>query len=85
MARTFCFDSGFGVGFKRFLYALPNVVEGGKIETIDQTSVKISPNEAIQKAHEFAGKTLPTTALTLLMRDGKPFIKQSAEWARIRF
>lgn len=56
-----------------FLYALPNTVEGNKIDVIDQARVKIAPNEAIQKAHEFAGKTLPTTALTLLMRDGKPF------------
>jgi len=56
-----------------FLYALPNTVEGGKIETIDQSRVKISPNAAIGRAHEFAGKTLPTTALTLLMRDGSPF------------
>ena len=56
-----------------FLYALPNVVEGGKIDVIDNTRVKVSPIEAIEKAHEFAGKTLPTTALTLLMRDGKPF------------
>lgn len=56
-----------------FLYALPNTVEGGKIDVIDRARVKISPVEAIQKAHEFAGKTLPTTALTLLMRDGKPF------------
>jgi uncharacterized iron-regulated membrane protein len=56
-----------------FLYALPNTVEGGKIETIDQNRVKIAPTEAIQKAHEFAGRTLPTTALTLLTRDGKPF------------
>jgi uncharacterized iron-regulated membrane protein len=56
-----------------FLYALPNTVEGGKVDTIDQSRVKIQPNEAIQKAHEFAGKTLPTTALTLLMRKGKPY------------
>ena len=56
-----------------FLYALPNTVEGGKVDVIDQSRVKIAPIEAIQKAHEFAGKTLPTTALTLLMRDGKPF------------
>jgi uncharacterized iron-regulated membrane protein len=56
-----------------FLYALPNTVEGNKIDTIDQARVKIAPVEAINKAHEFAGKTLPTTALTLLMRDGKPF------------
>lgn len=56
-----------------FLYALPNTVEGGKVDTIDQARVKIAPNEAIQKAHQFAGKTLPTTALTLLMRGGKPY------------
>jgi len=56
-----------------FLYALPNTVEGGKIDVIDQTKVKIAPTEAIEKAHHFAGKTLPTTALTLLMRDGKRF------------
>ena len=56
-----------------FLYALPNTVEGGKVDVIDQARVKIAPTEAIQKAHQFAGKTLPTTALTLLMRDGKPF------------
>ncbi|MCA1625202.1 MAG: PepSY domain-containing protein [Acidobacteria bacterium] len=56
-----------------FLYALPNTVEGGKIDVIDNARVKVSPTEAIEKAHAFAGKTLPTTALTLLMRDGKPF------------
>jgi uncharacterized iron-regulated membrane protein len=56
-----------------FLYALPNTVEGNKIDTIDQSRVKIAPVEAIQKAHELAGKTLPTTALTLLMRNGKPY------------
>ena len=56
-----------------FLYALPNTVEGGKVDVIERGRVKIAPNEAIQKAHQFAGKTLPTTALTLLMRDGKPF------------
>ena len=56
-----------------FLYALPNTVEGGKIDVIVQERVKIAPTEAIRKAHEFAGRTLPTTALTLLMRDGSPF------------
>lgn len=56
-----------------FFYALPNTVEGGKVDTIDQSRVKIQPVEAIQKAHQFAGKTLPTTALTLLMRGGKPY------------
>ena len=56
-----------------FLYALPNRVEGGKIDVIDNSRVKVAPTKAIEKAHEFAGKTLPTTALTLLMRDGKPY------------
>jgi uncharacterized iron-regulated membrane protein len=55
-----------------FLYALPNVVEGGKIESIDATRLRVSPSEAMAKANEFAGKKLPTTALTLLMRDGRP-------------
>jgi uncharacterized iron-regulated membrane protein len=59
--------------FSGFLYALPNTVEGGKVDVIDNARVKIAPTEAIEKAHQFAGKTLPTTALTLLMRDGKPF------------
>jgi uncharacterized iron-regulated membrane protein len=54
------------------LYAWPNVVEGGKIETIDATRVRISPSDALAKASEFAGRKLPTTALTLLMRDGRP-------------
>lgn len=56
-----------------FLYALPNTVEGGKVDVIDRARVKISSTEAIEKAHAFAGKALPTTALTLLMRDDKPF------------
>jgi uncharacterized iron-regulated membrane protein len=56
-----------------FLYALPNTVEGGKIDVVDSNRVKIAPAEAMGKAHVFAGKTLPTTALTLLMRDGEPF------------
>ena len=55
-----------------FLYALPNTVEGGAVEKIDATRVKIGPAEAMQKADEFAGKQLPTTALTLLMKDGRP-------------
>lgn len=55
-----------------FLYALPNTVEGGTVEKIDSAKVKIAPAEAMQKANELAGKTLPTTALTLLMKDGKP-------------
>ena len=59
--------------FSGLLYALPNTVEGGKVDVIDQARVKVAPNEAIKRAHEYAGKTLPTTALTLLMRGGKPF------------
>jgi len=55
-----------------FMYALPNTVEGGMVEKIDAARVKVSPPEAIAKANELAGKTLPTTALTLLMKDGRP-------------
>ncbi len=55
-----------------FLYALPNTVEGGTVEKIDAGRVRVSPPEAMTKANELAGKILPTTALTLLMKDGKP-------------
>jgi uncharacterized iron-regulated membrane protein len=54
------------------LYAWPNAVEGGTIDRIDATRVHVAPSEALTKASEFAGKMLPTTALTLLMRDGRP-------------
>jgi uncharacterized iron-regulated membrane protein len=54
------------------LYAWPNAVEGGKIESIDATRVRVLPSDALTKASEFAGRKLPTTALTLLMRDGRP-------------
>jgi len=54
------------------LYAWPNAVEGGKIESIDATRIRVSPSDALLKANEFAGENLPTTALTLLMRDGRP-------------
>jgi uncharacterized iron-regulated membrane protein len=54
------------------LYAWPNAVEGGKVESIDAMRVHVSPSEALTKASEFAGRKLPTTALTLLMRDGQP-------------
>jgi uncharacterized iron-regulated membrane protein len=54
------------------LYAWPNAVEGGKIESIDATRVRVTPSEALVKASEFAGRKLPTTALTLLMREGRP-------------
>src|SRR6266700_1108512 len=55
-----------------FLYAWPNAVEDGKVESIDATRVRVLPSEALSKASEFAGRKLPTTALTLLMRDGRP-------------
>lgn len=54
------------------LYAWPNAVEGGKVETIDATRVRIMPSEALNRASEFAGRKLPTTALTLLVREGRP-------------
>jgi uncharacterized iron-regulated membrane protein len=54
------------------LYAWPAAVEGGKIETIDATRVRLTPVDALMKANEFTGRNLPTTALTLLMREGRP-------------
>jgi len=54
------------------LYALPNTVEGGTVEKVDVAKVKVSPANAMIKANELAGKQLPTTALTLLMKDGRP-------------
>ena len=54
------------------LYAWPNAVEGGRIENIDATRIKILPADAMARANEFAGRKLPTTALTVLMRDGRP-------------
>ena len=54
------------------LYAWPNAVEGGKVESIDATRIQVSPSDAFTRANEFAGRKLPTTALTLLMRDGRP-------------
>src|SRR5688572_6544745 len=55
-----------------FLYALPNTVEGGTVEKIDAVRVKVAPADALASANALAGKTLPTTALTLLMKDGRP-------------
>ena len=54
------------------LYAWPNAVEGGKVESIDATRIKVSPSDAMTRANGFAGRKLPTTALTLLMREGRP-------------
>ena len=55
-----------------FLYAFPNMIEGGSVEKIDASRVKVAPSEAMSNAGELAGKQLPTTALTLLMKDGRP-------------
>jgi hypothetical protein len=55
-----------------FMYSIPNTVEGGTVEKIDASRVKIPPSEAMEKANALAGRALPTTALTLLMKDGKP-------------
>jgi uncharacterized iron-regulated membrane protein len=54
------------------LYAWPNAVEGGKIESIAVGDLQIAPAVALQRADGFAGKKLPITALTLLMREGRP-------------
>src|SRR5688572_30585870 len=55
-----------------FLYALPNTVEGGTVENIDAGRVKVTPGEAMAEANALAGRDLPTTAMTLLMKDGRP-------------
>jgi uncharacterized iron-regulated membrane protein len=55
------------------LYAWPGAVEGGKVEVIDAGRVRVSAPEAMRRANEFAGRELPTTALTLLVRDGRPY------------
>lgn len=54
------------------LYAWPNAVEGGTVEVIDAGRVRVTANDALERANAFAGRRLPTTALTLLMRDGRP-------------
>lgn len=55
-----------------FLYALPDTVEGGTVEKIDPLRVVVTPARAIESANDLSGKSLPTTALTLLMKDGRP-------------
>jgi uncharacterized iron-regulated membrane protein len=54
------------------LYALPGAVEGGAVSPVDAARVRVTPAEALRRADEFAGRELPTTALTLLMREGRP-------------
>lgn len=55
-----------------FLYALPNTIDGGTVEKIDVARVKVSPVDAMTSADRLAARSLPTTALTLLMKDGRP-------------
>ncbi|HEX8559515.1 MAG TPA: PepSY-associated TM helix domain-containing protein [Pyrinomonadaceae bacterium] len=54
------------------LYALPGAVEGGEVRPVEAARVRVTPAEAMRRADEFAGRKLPTTALTLLTRDGRP-------------
>lgn len=54
------------------LYAWPGAVEGGKVEKIDAARVRITTPDAIRRANEYAGRELQTTALTLLVREGRP-------------
>ncbi|MBD0370795.1 MAG: PepSY domain-containing protein [Pyrinomonadaceae bacterium] len=54
------------------LYAWPEAVEGGKVERIDSSRVRVGAEDALKRANEFAGRELPATALTLLMREGRP-------------
>src|SRR3954468_19526042 len=54
------------------LFAWPNAVEGGEIQSIDAGRVRVTAPAALARANEFAGRELPTTALTLLMREGRP-------------
>jgi hypothetical protein len=62
------------------LYAWPNAVEGGKIESIAPDSVRIMPIDAMHRADAFAQRKLPLTALTLLM--AVRFTRLSEEWAQ---
>jgi uncharacterized iron-regulated membrane protein len=54
------------------LYAWPNAVEGGQVAPIDAGRVRVTPSEALERANAFAGRRLPVTALTLLVRGGRP-------------
>src|SRR4051812_28505308 len=54
------------------LYAWPNMVEGGAVERISATSVVLSPADAIARADALAGRHLPITAVTLLVKDSRP-------------
>ena len=54
------------------LYAWPNAVEGGQVAAIEAGRVRVTANDALERANAFAGRRLPVTALTLLVREGRP-------------
>ncbi len=43
------------------LYAMSNMVDGGTVEKIDPSRVRVLPGYAMSKANEIAGRQLPTT------------------------
>jgi hypothetical protein len=65
------------------LYAWPNAVEGGRVEAIQAAKVVITPAEAMARANRFAGSQLPTTALTLLVPNGKRSIRHRRNRCRL--
>jgi uncharacterized iron-regulated membrane protein len=54
------------------LYAWPNAVEGGQVAPIDAARVRVTPDVALERANAFAGRRMPVTALTLLVRANRP-------------
>ncbi len=67
------------------LYAMPNMVEGGTVDRIYAGRIKIAPAQEMESANALAGRTLPTTALTLLMRDGRPQYQSIGGLGPIRY
>jgi uncharacterized iron-regulated membrane protein len=54
------------------VYALPGQVLGGaSYAAIEPGRIRILPDEALRRASAVAGRTLPTTALTLEQKDGR--------------
>jgi len=58
---------------------MANAVEGGTIESIATGRRASHTRAGLQRANDFAGRKLPTTALTLLMREGRP-VYQAVGW-----
>lgn len=54
------------------LYAWPSKAAGRRAVPIDATRIRLTPGEALDRANSFAGRKLPITALTLLVRDDRP-------------